>query len=108
VSLGEARDVLDEHHYGLADVKARIVEFIAAGMLRGGYGGSIICLVGPPGVGKTSIGRSIARALGREFYRFSLGGMRDEAEIKGHRRTYIGAMPGKVLQALRVCKTANP
>jgi ATP-dependent Lon protease len=108
VTLEEARDVLDEHHYGLGDVKARIVEFIAAGMLRGGYGGSIICLVGPPGVGKTSIGRSIARALGREFYRFSLGGMHDEAEIKGHRRTYIGAMPGKVLQALRVCKTANP
>ena len=108
VSLPEARRILEKHHYGLKDVKTRILEFIAAGILRGGYGGSIICLVGPPGVGKTSIGRSIASALDREFYRFSLGGMRDEAEIKGHRRTYIGAMPGKFIQALRVCKTKNP
>src|SRR5262249_43260064 len=106
VTLPAARKVLDEQHYGLSDVKQRIVVFIAAGLLRGGeFGGSIICLVGPPGVGKTSIGRSIAKALGREFYRFSLGGMRDEAEINGHRRTYIGAMPGKFIQALRVCKT---
>jgi len=109
VSMESARASLDENHYGLDDVKARILEFIAAGLLRGGnFGGSIICLVGPPGVGKTSIGRSIAKALGREFYRFSLGGMRDEAEIKGHRRTYIGSMPGKFLQALRTCKTQNP
>jgi ATP-dependent Lon protease len=109
VSLGGARASLDENHYGLRDVKSRILEFIAAGLLRGkNFGGSIICLVGPPGVGKTSIGRSIAKALGREFYRFSLGGMRDEAEIKGHRRTYIGAMPGKFVQALRVCKTEDP
>jgi ATP-dependent Lon protease len=108
VTLAKARVSLDEDHYGLDDVKSRILEFIAAGLLRGTFGGSIICLVGPPGVGKTSIGKSIARALGREFYRFSVGGMRDEAEIKGHRRTYIGAMPGKFLQALRVCKTNNP
>jgi ATP-dependent Lon protease len=109
VSLKSARRELDEHHYGLDDVKERILEFIAAGLMKGGnFGGSIICLVGPPGVGKTSIGRSVAKALGREFYRFSVGGMSDEAEIKGHRRTYIGAMPGKFLQALRVCKTADP
>ena len=107
-TLERARKVLDEDHYGLDDVKARILEFIAAGLLKGSLAGSIICLVGPPGVGKTSIGKSIARSLNREFYRFSLGGMRDEAEIKGHRRTYIGSMPGKFLQALRVCKTDNP
>src|SRR5690606_30422122 len=108
VDLESARTLLDRDHYGLVDVKQRIVEFVAEGMLRGDFGGSIICLVGPPGVGKTSIGRSIAECLGRRFYRFSLGGMRDEAEIKGHRRTYIGAMPGKFLQALRVCETENP
>lgn len=108
VTLVEARRVLDRDHYGLSDVKERIIEFIAEGILRGDFGGSIICLMGPPGVGKTSIGRSIAACLGRKFYRFSLGGMRDEAEIKGHRRTYIGAMPGKFLQALRVCGTDNP
>ncbi len=108
VELASAREVLDRDHYGLSDVKQRIVEFIAEGILRGDFGGSIICLVGPPGVGKTSVGRSIAECLARKFYRFSLGGMRDEAEIKGHRRTYIGAMPGKFLQALRVCETQNP
>ncbi len=108
VRLEEARHVLAEHHHGLEDVKERILEFIAAGILRGDFAGSIICLVGPPGVGKTSIGRSIAEALKREFYRFSLGGMRDEAEIKGHRRTYIGAMPGKFIQAMRVCRSRNP
>jgi len=108
VTMAAARQTLDEDHYGLEDVKSRILEMIAAGLLRGSFGGSILCLVGPPGVGKTSIGKSIARALGREFYRFSLGGMRDEAEIKGHRRTYIGAMPGKFLQALRTCKTDDP
>jgi ATP-dependent Lon protease len=108
VDLETARQGLDRDHYGLSDVKERIIEFIAEGILRGDFGGSIICLVGPPGVGKTSIGRSIANCLGREFYRFSLGGMRDEAEIKGHRRTYIGAMPGKFLQALRVCEKQNP
>lgn len=108
VNLDEARRVLERDHYGLNDVKDRIIEFVAEGILRGDFGGSIVCLSGPPGVGKTSIGRSVAECLGREFYRFSLGGMRDEAEIKGHRRTYIGAMPGKFLQALRVTGTQNP
>jgi len=108
VTLPRVRDILDQDHYGLEDVKSRILEFVASGLLKRSFGGSIVCLVGPPGVGKTSIGRSIAHSLGRQFYRFSLGGMRDEAEIKGHRRTYVGAMPGKFIQALRVCKTDNP
>lgn len=108
VTLAGAREVLDASHYGLDDVKERILEFVAAGLLKGSFGGSIICLVGPPGVGKTSIGRAIAESLGRQFYRFSVGGMQDEAEIKGHRRTYIGAMPGKFIQAMRVTKTQNP
>ncbi len=107
-NLKEAHAILDEDHDGLADVKERIIEFLAVGSLKGEVSGSIILLVGPPGVGKTSIGRSIARTLGRKFYRFSLGGMRDEAEIKGHRRTYIGAMPGKMVQALKDVGTANP
>ena len=107
-NLKEARTILDQDHDGLADVKDRIIESLAVGSLKGEISGSIILLVGPPGVGKTSIGKSIARALGREFYRFSVGGMRDEAEIKGHRRTYIGAMPGKVVQALKDVGSANP
>jgi ATP-dependent Lon protease len=106
--LEHARAVLDRDHDGLEDVKQRVVEFLAVGAMKGDIAGSIILLVGPPGVGKSSIGRSIADALGRKFYRFSVGGMRDEAEIKGHRRTYIGAMPGKFLQALREVGTANP
>ena len=106
--LARARRILDRDHYGLEDVKDRIIEFIAVGKMKGDISGSILCLVGPPGVGKTSIGRSIGEALGRRFYRFSLGGMRDEAEIKGHRRTYIGSMPGKFLQALKTAGTANP
>jgi ATP-dependent Lon protease len=106
--LKRAAEVLDEDHYGLRDVKDRILELISVGIIKGDLAGSIILLVGPPGVGKTSVGQSIARALGRKFYRFSLGGMRDEAEIKGHRRTYIGAMPGKFIQAIKTCKTANP
>lgn len=106
--IKDARKILDRDHYGLQDVKELILEFIAAVIKRGSIGGSIICLVGPPGVGKTSIGQSIADALGRKFFRFSIGGMRDEAEIKGHRRTYIGAMPGKLIQALRRVGTSNP
>lgn len=100
--------VLDEDHYGLKEVKDRILEFIAVGKLRGTVEGKIICLVGPPGVGKTSIGKSIARALQRDFYRFSVGGLSDVAEIKGHRRTYVGAMPGKVVQALKKVQSQNP
>jgi len=108
LDLGHARRVLEEHHSGLNDVKDRIVEFLAVGAMRGEVKGSILLLVGPPGVGKTSIGKSIGEALGRRFYRLSLGGMRDEAEIKGHRRTYIGAMPGKLTQALKDAGTSNP
>ncbi len=108
LDLKRARRVLDRDHYGLDDVKQRILEFLAVGIHKGEIAGSIILLVGPPGVGKTSIGRSIADALGRRFYRFSVGGIRDEAEIKGHRRTYIGAMPGKFIQAMKDAGTANP
>jgi len=106
--LQEARRILDRDHYGLDDVKDRIIEFLAEGAFKGEISGSILLLVGPPGVGKTSIGRSVADALGRKFYRFSVGGMRDEAEIKGHRRTYIGAMPGKFVQALKDTGVSNP
>ncbi len=108
LDLDHAREILDRDHDGLEDVKDRIIEFLALGRLRGEISGSIILLVGPPGVGKTSIGRSVADALGRKFYRFSLGGMRDEAEIKGHRRTYIGAMPGKLVQAIKEAGVMNP
>ena len=108
LDLAHARKVLREQHDGLDDVNERIIEFIAVGSFRGEISGSILLLVGPPGVGKTSIGRSVADALGREFYRFSLGGMRDEAEIKGHRRTYVGALPGKLVQALKEVKVSNP
>ncbi|HCA28010.1 MAG TPA: endopeptidase La [Betaproteobacteria bacterium] len=108
LDLKRARRILDRDHDGLGDVKERIIEFLAVGVMRGEISGSIVLLVGPPGVGKTSIGRSIAQALGRKFYRFSLGGMRDEAEIKGHRRTYIGAMPGKFIQAIKEVEVANP
>ncbi len=108
IDLLRAEKVLNADHFGLEDVKERILEFLAVGKLKGTISGSILCFVGPPGVGKTSIGRSIASSIDREFYRFSLGGMRDEAEIKGHRRTYIGAMPGKFIQAIKTCKTNNP
>ncbi|KAI8110459.1 hypothetical protein M9435_002133 [Picochlorum sp. BPE23] len=103
-----AREVLDEDHYGLSDVKDRILEFIAVGKLRGSTQGKILCFVGPPGVGKTSIGKSIARSLDRAYYRFSVGGLSDVAEIKGHRRTYVGAMPGKMVQCLKATSTSNP
>jgi len=107
-NLKRAAAALDRDHSGLTDVKQRILEFIAIGGRKQEVGGSIILFVGPPGVGKTSIGRAIAKAVNRPFYRFSVGGMRDEAEIKGHRRTYIGAMPGKIIQALKQLKAANP
>ncbi|EON96348.1 putative atp-dependent protease la protein [Phaeoacremonium minimum UCRPA7] len=106
--ISNAMKVLDEDHYGLKDVKDRILEFIAVGKLRGTVEGKILCFVGPPGVGKTSIGKSIARALNRQYYRFSVGGLTDVAEIKGHRRTYVGALPGRVIQALKKCQTENP
>lgn len=106
--IQHARTVLDEDHYGLKDVKDRILEFIAVGKLRGTVEGKILCMVGPPGVGKTSIGKSIARALNRQYYRFSVGGLTDVAEIKGHRRTYVGALPGRIIQALKKCQTENP
>ena len=108
LDLKVARQVLDEDHYGLDDVKKRILEFIAVSQLKGSVQGKIICLAGPPGVGKTSIAKSIARSLSREFFRFSVGGLSDVAELKGHRRTYVGAMPGKAVQALKKTMTENP
>uniref|UniRef100_A0A1A8HY04 Lon protease homolog, mitochondrial n=1 Tax=Nothobranchius kuhntae TaxID=321403 RepID=A0A1A8HY04_NOTKU len=108
LSLERAREVLEEDHYGMDDVKKRILEFIAVSQLRGSTQGKILCFYGPPGVGKTSIARSIARALNRQYFRFSVGGMTDVAEIKGHRRTYVGAMPGKIIQCLKKTKTENP
>jgi ATP-dependent Lon protease len=123
-NMKSAQEILEADHYGLKDVKTRIVEYLAVRKLKSGTvenstpaknvstgtapAGSIICLVGPPGVGKTSVGKSIARALGKQFFRFSVGGMRDEAEIKGHRRTYIGAMPGKIIQGLKIVKARDP
>ena len=107
-NIQRAARILNRDHYGLNDVKDRILELISVGIINGDLAGSIVLLVGPPGTGKTSVGQSIAKALGRKFYRFSLGGMRDEAEIKGHRRTYIGALPGKFINAIKTSKTANP
>ncbi|XP_059175415.1 lon protease homolog, mitochondrial-like [Physella acuta] len=108
LNLENAQKILDEDHYGMEDVKKRILEFIAVSQLKGHTQGKILCFYGPPGVGKTSIAKSIARALNRKYFRFSVGGMTDVAEIKGHRRTYVGAMPGKMIQCLKKTKTENP
>ena len=108
LDLGRARAILDEDHYDLEKVKERIIESLAVAKLKGDVSGSILCFVGPPGVGKTSLGQSIARTLGRKFTRISVGGVRDESEIRGHRRTYIGAMPGTIIRALRDAESRNP
>mmetsp|Transcript_27651 Transcript_27651/g.60883 ORF Transcript_27651/g.60883 Transcript_27651/m.60883 type:complete len:1026 (+) Transcript_27651:78-3155(+) len=106
--IARAEAILEEDHYGLEDVKERILEHMAVSFLKNSTQGKILCLVGPPGVGKTSVGKSIARALDRKFFRFSVGGLHDVAEIRGHRKTYVGAMPGKVIQALKITQSSNP
>ena len=108
LDLKQAQEVLDEDHFGLAKIKDRLLEFLAVRKLKPDLRGTILCFVGPPGVGKTSLGKSIARALGRKFSRISLGGVHDESEIRGHRRTYVGAMPGRIVQALHQVKSMNP
>src|SRR5207253_7078587 len=108
LDLERARKILDEDHFDLEKVKERIIEYLAVSKLKNDLSGPILCFVGPPGVGKTSLGQSIARTLGRKFVRISVGGVRDEAEIRGHRRTYIGAMPGTIIRTLRDAESINP
>ncbi len=108
LDVTKAREILDRDHYGMEKVKERILEYLSVLKLKGDMKSPILCLVGPPGVGKTSLGRSLADAIGRKYIRVSVGGLRDEAEIRGHRRTYIGAMPGRIIQNLKKAKTSNP